>query len=364
MSDLKRTPLFPVYGPLGGRLVDFGGWELPVQFAGIKAEHLAVRAQAGIFDVSHMGEVRVKGPGALAFLQRVTTNDVARLADGHSQYSGLLNPEGGFIDDLFVYRLAADHYFLCVNAGNTDADFAWLSAQPHPDCAVENESPAWAQVAVQGPAAVAIVDDLAGGTVAGVPRLGIKSARLEGIETMCARTGYTGEDGFEIFVPAASGVALWDALLAAGQGRGLLPCGLGARDTLRLEMGYPLHGHDISPTITPVEAELNWIVAMKKGEFIGRAAIERQQREGVSRKRVGLVMIDPGIPRDHFKVFAPHGEGVVTSGTKTPSLDAAIALAYVPVADAAAGTVVEVEIRGSRKKARVQKWPFYKAGKR
>jgi len=364
MSDLKRTPLFPVYGPLGGRLVDFGGWELPVQYAGIKAEHLATRSAAGIFDVSHMGEIRVKGPGALSFLQRVTCNDVARLRDGQSQYSGLLNPEGGFIDDLFIYRLAENHYFLCVNASNSDADHAWLSSQPHPDCAVENESPAWAQIAVQGPNAVGIVNDLAGGALSDVPRLCIKSAPLAGVETMCARTGYTGEDGFEIFIPAASGVKVWDALMAAGKPRGMVPVGLGARDTLRLEMGMPLHGHDISPTITPVEADLNWIVAMGKGDFVGRAALERQQREGVSRKRVGLVMVDAGIPRDHMKVFAPHGEGMVTSGTKTPSVEAAIAMAYVPTADAANGTEVEVEIRGARKKAKVQKWPFYRPGKR
>ena len=363
MGGLKRTPLFSLYEKLGGRQVDFGGWELPVQFSGIRTEHLAVRSAAGIFDVSHMGEVRVQGPGALAFLQRVTCNDAARMAVGAAQYSGLLNAGGGFIDDIFIYRLGPEEYFLCVNAGNADADFAWLASQPHPDCQVANESPAWAQIAVQGPASVRIVAAATRGDAGAIARLRIGRLSLAGAEALAARTGYTGEDGFELFIPAAAGIGAWEALLAAGKDDGLVPCGLGARDTLRLEMGYPLHGHDIGPTITPLEADLAWIVALDKGDFIGKPELVRQRAEGVTRKRVGLTMAESGIPRDGYRILAPHGEGKVTSGTKTPSLEQAIAMGYLPAADAVEGTEVAVEIRGQARKARIHKWPFYRAPK-
>lgn len=359
MGSLKRTPLFPMYEPAGGKLVDFGGWELPVQFAGIKEEHLAVRGRAGIFDVSHMGEVRVSGPGALAFLQSATTNDVSRLELGAAQYSGLLNPEGGFLDDIFVYRLGPDEYFLCVNAGNAERDFEWLSGLTHPDCAVKNESAQWAQIAIQGPRAVAIA-----ARSFGEPKLAeIKKLHLaahSGGTILLARTGYTGEDGFEIFVPAAGACELWENLLKAGRDEGLIPCGLGARDTLRLEMGYPLHGHDLTPAITPLEADLAWIVALNKKDFMGRAALEKQKKTGIIKKRVGLVMVEPGVPRDGYKIIAAHGEGKITSGTKTPSLDQAVAMGYVPITDAAEGTEVAVDIRGKARKARIQKWPFYR----
>jgi aminomethyltransferase len=363
MPVLKRTPLFEVYVRHTPRLIDFGGWELPVQFAGINEEHLAVRARAGIFDVSHMGELTVRGPGALAFLQRVTCNDVGKIAVRGAQYSAILNPDGGIIDDIFIYRLGPEDFFLCVNAANADRDYAWLAQAGGEGYTLKNESVAWAQVALQGPQAPAIYNAASGHDFLAIPRHNIVDVDFQGVPVLVARSGYTGEVGPEIFIPAAQAVKVWEALIAAGEQRGLVPAGLGARDTLRLEMGYPLHGHDIRPDTTPLEADLAWIVALDKGDFIGRDALVRQQAQGIARQRVGMVMQDHGIPRDGYRIVAPHGEGKVTSGTKTPSVDQAIAMGYVPVADAAEGTIVEVDIRGKLKKARVAKPPFYRKAK-
>ncbi|HUT53656.1 MAG TPA: glycine cleavage system aminomethyltransferase GcvT [bacterium] len=363
MSQLKRTPLFPVYGKYRGRVVDFAGWELPVQFSGINDEHLAVRNRAGIFDVSHMGEVFARGPGALDFLQRASMNDASRLYPGKAQYAALLNEAGGIIDDIYIYCLKEREYLICVNASNADKDFAWLCSLAHPDCELKNESAQWAQIAVQGPKAVRIVERAAGGSLAEIKRYHIGRARVAGVDVLPARSGYTGEDGFELFTPAADAVKVWEALMDAGQDDGLLPCGLGARDTLRLEMGYPLHGHDIKEDTTPLEAGLDRFVALGKPEFVGKPALIRQKQEGLKKARAGMVMAEPGVPRDGHKIVAPHGEGRVTSGTKTPCLPSAIALGYLPAADAAAGTEVKIEIRGKLKKARVEPLPFYHPSK-
>ncbi len=360
MADLKRTPLFSLYEGLGGKVVDFCGWELPVQFSGIKDEHLAVRSRAGIFDVSHMGEIRVRGPRALDFIQRAATNDASVLTDGYSQYSALLNEKGGFIDDIFVYRLGTEDFLLCVNAANAAEDYKWLAGLEKPGCEVRDESGEWAQIAVQGPAARDIVMDAAETDLAGVKRFGVARATLAGTEVLAARTGYTGEDGFELFVPTENAVDAWELIMQKGRGRGLLPVGLGARDTLRLEMGYPLHGHDITPEITPVEADLEWIVGMKKPDFIGKNVLARQMEQGVARKRVGFIMTDPGVPRDGYKIMSPGGEGIVTSGTKPPSVGKALGMGYVPINDSQNGVEIGVEIRDKIKKAVVSKWPFYK----
>jgi len=359
-EQFHHTPLSPVYARHGAKLIVFGAWELPVQFSGIKEEHLAVRMAAGIFDVSHMGEVRVRGAGALAALQRLTTNDAARLQPYQGQYSALLDPHGGIIDDIIVYCLDRDEYLLCVNANNIETDLRWIQDQVRSEAEVIDESPAWAQVALQGPAAVAIMQNCTERPEL-IKRFMIMPRQVAGVTVLAGRTGYTGEDGFEVFIPAASAVEVWNALIQAGTGLKLKPCGLGARDTLRLEMGYPLHGHDISRDTTPLEAGLEWIVAWDKGEFIGREALLRQKREGARKKRIGFKMEEPGIPRDGYRILVQgKAVGKVTSGTRTPSLPAAIGMGYVPVEFSQPGQEIMVDIRDHPRRARITPWPFYR----
>ena len=361
-EQFKRTPLFSIYSDYGAKLIGFGAWELPVQFSGIKDEHLAVRSAAGLFDVSHMGEIRLRGPNALAVLQRLATNDAARLQPYSGQYSALLDAPGGILDDIIVYCLERDDYLLCVNANNIENDFQWLREQAKGAAEVVDESDAWAQVALQGPRAVEILGRLTDRPEL-IRRFMLMPRQAAGVTVLAARTGYTGEDGFELFIPAGSAVPVWEALIQAGHGLGLKPCGLGARDTLRLEMGYPLHGHDISRETTPLEAGLEWIVAWDKGEFIGRPALARQKRDGLSKKRVGLAMTDPGIAREGYPILVGGKTvGKITSGTRTPSLDQAVAMGYVPVANSQAGQEVFVEIHGKARRARVTPWPFYRQG--
>ncbi len=359
-EQFHHTPLYPVYARHGAKLILFGAWELPVQFSGIKEEHLAVRMAAGIFDVSHMGEVRVRGAGALAALQRLTTNDAGRLEPYQGQYSALLDPHAGIIDDIIVYCLAPDDYLLCVNANNTETDLRWIQEQARGEAEVVDESPSWAQIALQGPAAVAIMQNCTERPEL-IRRFMLMPRQVAGVTVLAARTGYTGEDGFEVFIPAASAVEVWNALIQAGAGFGLQPCGLGARDTLRLEMGYPLHGHDISRETTPLEANLEWIVAWDKGNFIGREALLRQKQEGPRKKRIGFVMTEPGIPRDGYRILVQdRAVGKVTSGTRTPSLPAAVGMGYVPVESSPAGREIMIVIRDRPRRARVTPWPFYR----
>ena len=359
-EQFKRTPLFPVYAQFGAKLIPFGAWELPVQFSGIKDEHLAVRSAAGLFDVSHMGEIRLRGPRALAELNRLATNDASRLKPYFGQYSALLDPHGGIIDDIIVYCLEENDFLLCVNANNADTDWRWLKEKVGEKAEVLDESGAWAQVALQGPAALQILENCTDRPEL-IQRFMLMPRQVAGVTVLAARTGYTGEDGFELFIPAKQAIEVWRALMSAGEGQGLKPCGLGARDTLRLEMGYPLHGHDISRETTPLEAGLEWIVAWNKGDFIGREAILRQKQEGVRKQRIGFTMTEPGIARDGYPILVSgRAVGKVTSGTRTPSLPAAVGMGYVPVEFSRPGQEILVQIREQPKRARVTPWPFYR----
>jgi aminomethyltransferase len=339
-------------------MVPFGGWEMPVQYAGIVEEHRGVRAAVGCFDVSHMGEFEVEGPQALAALQRLTTNDVAALAVGQVQYSLLCYPDGGIVDDLTLYRLGPDRYMLTVNASNIDKD--WAHVQQHAGGARwRNVSDSTGLVAVQGPKAEALVGRLADRDVASIAYYHFAEGAVAGVPTLISRTGYTGEDGFELYVAAADTPRLWAALLETGRADGVQPIGLGARDTLRLEMRYALYGNDIDQTTNPLEAGLGWIVKPAKGDFVGRDAIEKFRASGPARKLIGLEMADRSVARHGYPVVTKSGPGIVTSGSYGPSVERSIAMAYVPTAAAAVGTEIGVEIRGQVKPGRVVKTPFH-----
>jgi aminomethyltransferase len=359
-SPLKRTPLYSLHRELGAKLIDFGGWEMPVQYEGILEEHRAVRERAGVFDVSHMGELEVRGPGALAALQRLTPNDVARLSDGRSQYSAFLTEQGTFVDDLLVYRRAPDDFLLVVNASNTDKDFGWAVQRIGSDASVEDRSEAYALIAFQGPAAARILSGVTEPDPTGLPYYAFATARVFGEPALVSRTGYTGEDGFELYLPPGSAEKVFRGLLDAGRAEGVKPCGLGARDTLRLEAKMALYGNDIDETVTPWEADLGWIVKMGKGEFTGRDALARQKERGVPRRLVGFEMRDRGIARHGYRARTAAGEGVVTSGTHSPTLGRPIGLALLPTGASAVGTEFEVQIRGRAAGARVVETPFYR----
>ncbi|SCW30485.1 aminomethyltransferase [Paenibacillus tianmuensis] len=361
--SLKRTPLFPLYAEYPGvRCIDFGGWELPVQFSGIGREHEAVRQQAGLFDVSHMGEFLVTGTFAETFLQRVTTNDVSKLADGQAQYTLMCYEDGGVVDDLLVYRLSADQFMLVVNASNIDKDFRWLESHLLGDVSLENKSDTTALLALQGPNAQAIAARVTDAELNALSQFHfIPDVKVCGVPALVSRTGYTGEDGFEFYVSADDAPALWKGLMEAGEPLGLTPTGLGARDTLRFEAKLPLYGQELSDKITPLEAGLGFFVKLAKDDFIGRDALLRQKEEGVPRKLVGIEMIDRGIPRSHYPVYAGDRQiGEVTTGTQSPTLKRNLGLALVQAEYGEPGTEVDVEIRGSRLKAVVVKAPFYR----
>ena len=342
-------------------MVEFAGWEMPVQYSGVIEEHLAVRSRAGLFDVSHMGEVEVRGPGAFEFCQALAPNDLSRLKPGQAQYNLLLNEKGGTVDDVVMYPLAADHILICVNASNTDKDFDWIRQQAKGKVQVENTSARYVQLALQGPAAAKILQPLTSARLEETRSFYFFFGAVAGIRSLIARTGYTGEDGFEIFCEAKDGEKLWDALMDAGRADGLQPAGLGARDTLRLERALPLYGHELDDDTTPLEAGLDWVVKFSKSAFVGREALARQKERGVPRKLVGLEMVEPGIARAHYPVFRQAERiGEVTSGTKSPSLGKAVALAYVGAEHAAVGNAVEVEIRERRAGARIVPLPFYR----
>lgn len=366
MSELKRTPLFPCYGDFAGaRCIDFGGWELPVQFSGIVAEHEAVRERAGLFDVSHMGEFLVTGPGAEAFLQRMTVNDVTKLADGQAQYTMMCYPDGGVVDDLLVYRLGAERYMVVVNASNIEKDYEWLRSHIGQDrVTMVDQSEQTGLLALQGPLAEKILSQVTDAPVGGLtPFRFIESAQVCGKNALVSRTGYTGEDGFELYVASEDAAHIWQGLLEAGGADGLVPVGLGARDTLRFEARLPLYGQELSKDISPLEAGLGFFVKLDKGEFIGREPLLAQKQDGVSRRLVGIEMVDRGIPRTHYPVYAGEaGEliGEVTTGTQSPTLKRNIGLALVAKDFAALGTELWVEIRGKRLRAQVVKAPFYK----
>ena len=358
-----KTPLHGRHVALGARMTPFAGWEMPVQYAGITEEHLAVRRAAGLFDVSHMGEIEVAGADALAAVQRMATNDASRLEVGQAQYSALATPEGTFVDDLLVYRLADDHFLLVVNAANVAAAFEWIrdGIADVGDAAAVNTSSRYALLAVQGPRAADIVQPLTDVDLAGVRYYRFATGEVAGVRSTISRTGYTGEDGFEIFAAPQAAERLWTALMSAGRHHGLLPAGLGARDTLRLEAGMRLSGQDIDRTTTVLEAGLGWIVGWDKSDFIGRDALLRQRAAGADRRLVGLEMTGSGIARRGCGVFAGGEQvGSVTSGTRTPFIGKAVALAYVPAGGAGPGTEYAVDVRGRRVAARVVSLPFYK----
>jgi aminomethyltransferase len=360
-ADLKRTPLFDVHNRLGAKMVDFGGWAMPVEYSGIRSEHEAVRGRAGLFDVSHMGELEVAGEQALEFLQHLTCNDVARLAPGRAHYSALLTPRGTFIDDLLVYARGGGRYLLVVNASNTARDRQHAESQA-PDFRVDlrDASQEWALLALQGPRAQEILKKLTDADLSSIPYYGFVEGEVSGAAALISRTGYTGEDGFELYLSPFDSPRLFREILDAGRDEGIQPCGLGARDTLRLEAKMALYGHELDETVTPWEADLGWIVKMKKGDFLGRSALETQRAEGLTRKLAGFELIDRGIARQGYRIDAPSGPGRVTSGIPSPTLGKSIGLAYLPPSDTAVGTELSVDLRGRPARARVVETPFYK----
>lgn len=364
MSELKRTPLFDVYKS-ESKLVPFGGWEMPVQFAGIQKEHDAVRNHAGLFDVSHMGEVEVSGPDALAFVQRITTNDASKLQIGDAQYALMCYPDGGTVDDLLVYRVGEEKYLLVINAGNIDKDVAWMEENKAGNMTLKNISVDIAQLALQGPVAEKVLQKLTDTDLSAIGFFKFKSdVEIAGVKALVSRSGYTGEDGFEVYFPAEHGATLWNAILEAGKEDGVIPCGLGARDTLRFEAKLPLYGQELSSTISPIEAGMGFAVKLDKGDFIGRDALAKQKAEGAPRKLVGIEMIDRGIPRSHYPVYVGDQQvGEVTTGTQSPTFKTNIGLALIETAYTQLDQVIEVEIRGKRLKAKVVKTPFYKRAK-
>ncbi len=367
---LLKTPLHAQHIAAGAKMVPFGGWDMPIDYSGkglgVIKEHLAVRRAAGLFDVSHMGEFDIVGAGALAFLQRVTSNDVARLLDGHAQYSALPMPNGAPVDDIIVYRFSAERFLLVVNASNSAKDLAWLQAQNPSGCEVIDRSDGFALLALQGPKASAILQGLTRADLAAVGYYKFTTGTVSGLEATIARTGYTGEDGFEIMVKDADAPTLWDALMAAGSADGLVPAGLGARDTLRLEAKMCLYGNELDETTTLIEAGLGWITCVEphKGDFNGRAVLAEQKARGTARKLVGFEMKDRGIARHGYPVLI-NGKAVsaVTSGSMAPFLEKNIGLAYVPSEHSAIGTAIGIEIRGLSVAAEIVKTPFYKRAK-
>ncbi len=363
--ELKKTPLFSRHESLGARFVEFAGWLMPLSFSGIVEEHLAVRNSCGVFDVSHMGEIVIEGPRALEAVQLLTTNDALKLKDGTAQYTLLCNPGGGVVDDCLVYRFDAEKYLFCVNASNTEKAYKWIEEKVSSMASVSNESSSFAQLAVQGPLSAGPVGEVFDFDPAGLRRYHFVIQTFEGSTALVSRTGYTGEDGFEIYIEPAAVRKLWDALLEAGKARGTVPAGLGARDTLRLEMGYPLYGHELDEDTTPIEAGLERFVSFDKGDFIGRKTLEEQKRTGVERRLAGFRMKGRGIPRRHYDIlYMGRVAGRVTSGTFSPSLKEAIGMGYVEPPLSAPGTEIEIAIRNRAAGAVVEKTPFYRKDRR
>jgi aminomethyltransferase len=365
-APLKKTPLNARHRASGAKMVPFGGWDMPLEYSGIALEHMAVRTQAGLFDVSHMGELEIAGKDALAAVQRISCNDASKLQPGQAQYSGLLTPQGTFVDDLLVYRLKSDHFLLVVNAANVVKDYNWIAEHIASvgDAVAVDASSRYALLAVQGPAALGAVQPLTGVDLASMPYYSFAHGEVANVRATVSRTGYTGEDGFEIFVPPQSADRVWQSVLASGQPEGLIPCGLGARDTLRLEAAMRLYGNDIDETTTALEAGLGWIVGWKKDDFVGEAALRAQTVSGVPRRIVGFELLDPGIARHGHEVYAGATRiGVVSSGTQTPFLKKSIGMAYVPLEHATEDAELEIDIRGRRARARVVPLPFYKRAK-
>jgi aminomethyltransferase len=359
---VRRTPLYDAHRALGARMVDFAGWEMPVQYTGIIDEHTAVRTRAGLFDVSHMGEIDVRGAGALAACQYATANDVGRLRDGQAQYTLLLTPAGGIVDDVILHRRTAEHFFFCVNASNRARDLVHLQEYVR-GAEVIDRSDDYALLALQGPRASAILARLTAVELARIARFAFADGAVAGRDATLAHTGYTGEDGWEIYCAPDDAAALWQAILDAGRPERISPAGLGARDTLRLEAALPLYGHELSEATNPFEARLAWGVRMEKGDFVGRSALETQRQRGLQRCLVGVELREAGVPRAGYRLLREgRAVGEVTSGTKSPTLGKGIALGYVERAASDVGTALAVEIRGRGVAAQVVRVPFYRSG--
>lgn len=345
-------------------MVNFGGWDMPVEYSGLVAEHMATRTAAGLFDVSHMGEIEVRGPHALELVQHVTCNDASKLVDGQAQYSGLMTAQGTFVDDLLVHKISDTHYFLCVNAGNQIQDFEHIRAHNPMGAQIENAGARYSQIAIQGPKALGILQKFTAAPLESIRYYYFAFGKVDGVDCMIARTGYTGEDGFEIYFAPEHSEKLWSTLLDAGSGQGLLPCGLGARNTLRLEASMCLYGHEIDDTTTPWEAGLGWICKPAKGEFLGREALIRQKEKGVDRALVGFEMRDRLIARDGCVVaIGDQPVGRVTSGSPAPFLKKNIGMAYVPTASKAPGTEIAIAVRANQAPAQIVSMPFYRRTK-
>ena len=364
-TSLKRTPLYEQHVALGARLVEFGGWEMPVQYSSILDEHRAVRTCAGLFDVSHMGEFKVEGKDALTFLQHLVPNDVSRLAINQALYTQLCLPDGGTIDDLIIYHLADNHYMLVVNAANIDNDFTWVEKQASNfNVQITNQSDTTALLALQGPEAQAILQPLTEVDPSTVRYYHCAPGSVNGINCIISRTGYTGEDGFELYCASSDVSKLWDELLAAGKDRGLLPAGLGARDTLRLEAGYCLYGHELDEQTNPLEANLGWTVKLNKDEFIGHDALLKVKEQGPERKLIGIEMVERGVCRGGYTIYEDDQQiGSLTSGAPGPTLNKNIGMGYVATSHAVVGKILHIDIRGKRTAAQIVALPFYKRQK-
>ena len=367
--QLKKTSLNDVHRALGGRMVEFGGWDMPVQYAaGTMTEHLRTRTNAGLFDVSHMGEIIVRGPDAIPFVNRLVSNDVTKLIDGQAQYSALTTPAGTVVDDLLVYRFGEDDLLLVVNAGTTDKDWDWIkSHHQNENVELRNASSEYCQIAVQGPEAISILQTLTETPLAEIKYYHFREGEVDGVKSIISRTGYTGEDGFEVYAAPDKAEQLWNRMLAAGNygsDQGILPCGLAARNTLRLEAGMCLYGHEIDEHTTLFEANLGWITKLNKGDFTGREALAKQKEAGIQRKLIGFEVTDRGIARDDQDVFI-NGQpaGKVTSGSPAPFLKKNIGMGYVPAEFANAGQNIEVDVRGRMVGAQIVPLPFYKRAK-
>lgn len=365
MTEIKRTPLNEAHRALGAKMVEFAGWDMPVQYSGTLPEHLNVRNMAGIFDVSHMGEIEVRGVDALKLVQLVTCNDASKLADNQIHYSGLMTPQGTFVDDLLVHRFHSEYFFLCVNASNIEKDFDWISSYAKGlDVEVRNTSDKYFQIALQGPRSVEILQPLVDIDLSTIKYYWFREGKLNGVPVLVTRTGYTGEDGFEVYGIPDEAVAIWNKLVEVGKPLGLLPTGLAARNTLRLEAKMMLYGHDIDDTTSVLEADLGWILKLAKGDFLGRDVLVNQKQTGLSRKIVGFEVLDRTPVRDGYPVIID-GQKVsqVTSGSPAPFLKKNIGLAYLPIDKAHIGFEFAIEVRGREIAARVVETPFYKRSK-
>lgn len=365
-ESLKKTPLNEVHRALGGKMVDFGGWDMPVQYpAGVIEEHMRTRTAAGLFDVSHMGEIWVEGPDAISFINSITTNDVSKLVDGQAHYSAFPNEEGGVVDDLLVYRFGPEKLLLVVNAGTTEKDWAWInSRKTNENVSLRNASADYCQIAVQGPKALEIAQSLTDVNLSEIKYYHFKEGVFDGVESIISRTGYTGEDGFEVYAPRDHAAKLWNDIMNAGEAHGILPCGLAARNTLRLESAMSLYGHELSDTITPLEANLGWICKIDKGDFVGKEILAKQKAEGLKRKLIGFEMTAPGIARDEYEIYVGDQKvGYVSSGSPAPYLKKNIGLGFVPVEFANIGQEITIDVRGKKIAAKVVQTPFYKRAK-